>query len=380
MVQNQMADAEEPVHLTILHEYGASRHFDALYYLQRRGTIGQIRSVQFGLHRRLVMAALGRHPGWLRDLLQTLRIGPGLLARSNQTLVLFAAPYDPVIPLFHWLRGRNRVIYWISWPYWDGTRYPRKPLYRGQIDQWHRFLEGLTVVTVTEAAQRALADLGANAVRIPHCVDASVFTPPLVPRKSPITKILYVGRLHREKGVDMLIDIAREHHWDNVEYWFVGRGNLEGQVQAASKECAVRHFGYVTDQARLAEIYREADMLVLPSRKTKDWEELFGITLIEAMASGLPVVATDCVGPQEIVDDGATGFIVGQGNKQEFVERLGYLVQRPQIRRCMGQEGRRRAVADYDVAVVAAAWRDVLCACATVDSSAHGVQLGRDRQ
>ena len=76
--------------LTILHEYGVPRHFEALYYLQRHGIVGQIRSVQFGLHRRLVMAALGRHPGWLRDLLQTLRFGPGLLARSNQTLLLFA--------------------------------------------------------------------------------------------------------------------------------------------------------------------------------------------------------------------------------------------------------------------------------------------------
>ena len=175
-----MADAPRGLDLTILHEYGAPRHFEALYYLQRQGIIGRIDSVEFGLHRRLVMAALGRHRGWLRNLLETLRVGPGVLAKSNQTLVLFAAPYDPVIPLFQWLRGRNRVIYWISWPYWDGTRYPRKPLYRGQIDQWYQFLQGLTTVTVTEAAQRALADLGANAVRIPHCVDTSVFTPPPV--------------------------------------------------------------------------------------------------------------------------------------------------------------------------------------------------------
>lgn len=355
-----MADPGRGLDITILHEYGAPRHFEALYYLQRHGMVEQIRSVQFGLHRRLVMAALGRHPGWLRDLLQTVRIGPRLLARSNQTLLLFAAPYDPVIPLFQWLKRRNRVIYWISWPYWDGSKYPRRPLYRAQVNQWHRFLEGTAAVTITRTAQEALASLGAKAVHIPHCVDTEAFAPHSVPHDSSTTRILYVGRLHLEKGVDMLLEIAKESPWPNVEYWLVGRGSLERAVQGLPKQCAVRYFGYVQDQRRLAEIYREADLLVLPSRRTKDWEELFGIALIEAMASGLPVIATDCVGPREIVEDGVTGFIVGQGNKQEFVERLGYLVQRPQIRRRMGQEGRQRAVANYDVAVVAQAWRDVL--------------------
>ncbi len=355
-----MADAGRGLDMTILHEYGAPRHFEALYYLQRHGTVRQIQAVQFGLHRRLVMALLGRHPGWLRDVLQTVRIGPGLLAKSNQILVLFAAPYDAVIPLFQWLRGRNRVIYWVSWPYWDGSSYPRKPLYRAQIQQWHQFLEGTRTVTVTRAAQQALIRVGAKAVHIPHSVDTSLFTPPRLPRDSSKTRILYVGRLHWEKGVDLLIDLAREGPWHDAEYWFVGDGNLKKAIQTLAKQSNVRYFGYVTDQKRLAEIFRHADLLVLPSRRTEGWEELFGITLIEAMASGLPVVATDCIGPREIVEDEVVGFIVQEGNKRELVDRIDYLVQHPEARAAMGQAGRRQAVAKYDVAVVADAWRHIL--------------------
>lgn len=346
--------------VTILHEYGARRHFEALYYLQAQGTIERIQSVEFGLHRRLVMAMLGRHPGWLPRLAHALKTLPRVLAEPNQTLVLFAAPYDPVVPLFRWLKQRNRVIYWSSWPYWDGSNYPRRPLFRRQISQWHQFLDGIAAVTVTRSAQQVLQELGAKSVYIPHCVDTKVFAPASVSRSSSKTKILYVGRLHWEKGVDILIEIARESPWNDVEFWFVGRGNLERAIRSVPTECGVTYFGYIQDQGRLAEIYREADILVLPSRRHENWEELFGITLIEAMASGLPVLATDCIGPREIVEHGAVGFLVPEGDKQELLERLDYLVRRPDVRERLGREGRNRAVASYDLAVVGEAWRQVL--------------------
>jgi glycosyltransferase involved in cell wall biosynthesis len=90
----------------------------------------------------------------------------------------------------------------------------------------------------------------------------------------------------------------------------------------------------------LAEHYRRADIFIAPSV----WNEPFGMVIVEAMASGLPVIATRGGGIPEIVRDGETGLLTERGNAAELAEAINYLLKHDEVRRAMGRAGRKRAV------------------------------------
>lgn len=335
------------LNLTILHEYGAKRHYEALFYLRDTGYIDEISEVQFNIIQKIVQ---------YRDFyaaLKNLKALIDLFFRSNRNIILGAAPYDPIIPYLIWLKKRHNVIHHSSWPYWDGSKYPKKVIYPYQKKLWEKYVKKLHVVTVTETAKRNIEHFGAVSTCIPHSVNTQVFRP--ADQKSGEYVVLYVGRLIVEKGVGYLLNLANKWRQKDVEFWFVGDGELKGQIERMQKKYSVRYFPYVTCQENLAEIYRKADVLVLPALPA--YEELFGIVLVEAMASGLPVLAANSVGPSEIIEHGVNGFLVPKGNEKELENSLSYLLENPEIGRKMGLEGRRKVLKNYAVANVAKLWQ-----------------------
>ena len=94
----------------------------------------------------------------------------------------------------------------------------------------------------------------------------------------------------------------------------------------------------------LAKLYRAASLFVLSSN-----EEGLGIVLLEAMASGLPVVSTRCGGPETVVTEGQTGFLVPVGNAPALVARIGTLLDSDAMRRAMGAAGRRVVVERFSL-------------------------------
>jgi glycosyltransferase involved in cell wall biosynthesis len=126
------------------------------------------------------------------------------------------------------------------------------------------------------------------------------------PRNPKRMSVVAVGRLHRQKGFDVLLD-AFATHVPDAELVILGEGperaNLAAQARARGIEHRVSMPGFVDDTAPYL---ATADLFVLSSR----WEG-FGHVIVEAMAAGLPVVATDCpYGPADIVKDGETGLLV----------------------------------------------------------------------
>ncbi|MGO9097979.1 MAG: glycosyltransferase [Mycobacterium sp.] len=94
----------------------------------------------------------------------------------------------------------------------------------------------------------------------------------------------------------------------------------------------------------LAELYRAASLFVLSLN-----EEGLGVVLLEAMASGLPVVSTRCGGPEMVVTEGQTGFLVPVGDAPALAARIGTLLDSAAMRRAMGTAGRRVVVERFSL-------------------------------
>lgn len=101
----------------------------------------------------------------------------------------------------------------------------------------------------------------------------------------------------------------------------------------------VSFLGYVV-HSRLADLYRNTDVFVFPSV----WDEPFGMPIVEAMATEVPVVATRGGGITEIIEDGKTGVLVERGNAAELAKAILTLLQDDQLREKMGKAARQRAV------------------------------------
>ena len=169
--------------------------------------------------------------------------------------------------------------------------------------------------------------------------------------------VLFVGKITREKGVKYFIRAGRilKKKHRNLLFLFVGGSDhgvrrksayfrkMERRAKRKLGRKHVRFTGFVPPR-RVAEFYAIADVFVCPSV----WNEPFGRVNLEAMASGVPVVATRRGGIPEVVRHGVTGYLVDHPKDArrmaKYIHRL--LADRALARR-MGMAGRRRAVANF---------------------------------
>jgi glycosyltransferase involved in cell wall biosynthesis len=211
-----------------------------------------------------------------------------------------------------------------------------------------------TVITVTEGSRRSLeAVLGpARVVLIDNGVDVSAFGPQPEPHDPP--RILYVGVLSPRKGVvDLLRAAARlTERGVRHEVWLAGGTPEEGagpeaEVRAAAGP-SVRLLG-VQPRDAMAGLYRDADLFCLPS-----WYEGMPLSVLEAMASGLPVVASDVGDVARAITDGVSGRLVRAHDVEQLTAALQPLLLEPALRGRMGRAGRQRVEARFDVATTCA--------------------------
>lgn len=147
-------------------------------------------------------------------------------------------------------------------------------------------------------------------------------------------RLLFVGRFDRQKGVDILIEALRELR-DSTFAYLVGSPVL-GDGASLNLPDNVRATGWLS-AANLTAYYESADMLVAPSR----WEG-FGLTAVEAMRAGLPVIATRVGGLAEVVEHGVTGLLVEPNSSAALVSAIRSMGS--ESLKCMGHAGRHRFV------------------------------------
>jgi len=158
------------------------------------------------------------------------------------------------------------------------------------------------------------------------------------------TVILYAGRLDLVKGVDYLLQAAEKvlSRHSNIKFLIVGDGSLRQQYEESTKALspAVIFTGWQSDVPRLM---NSADIFVLPSLS-----EGAANVVMEASASGLPVIATSVGEVPRIVSDGETGILVKPKDVNALVEAIETLIGDPARAKKMGQAGRKRVEEIYN--------------------------------
>lgn len=131
-------------------------------------------------------------------------------------------------------------------------------------------------------------------------------------------KFLYVGRVSREKNLELLADAFKEVAREKTpcQLVIVGDGPYAEELRAKLRGYPAIFTGFLTGDT-LAAAYASSDVFVFPSAT-----DTFGNVVLEAQASGLPVIVCDSGGPRELMRDGVTGIVTRAGNLEDLVEAM----------------------------------------------------------
>lgn len=196
-------------------------------------------------------------------------------------------------------------------------------------------------------------------VRIPNGIDTALYHPassPPDPTK-PERDILCVARMEYPKGVDVLVHAWARMMKEPAEWRshlkprlrLVGIGLFKPQIERIARELgimdSVEFLGLRHD---IPDLLRQSWGFVLPSR----WEGMPN-ALLEAMACGLPCVATRVSGSEDLINDGVNGLLVSPEQPAEMAKALRRLIEESDLARRMGEQARATIVNEYQIAFVA---------------------------
>jgi glycosyltransferase involved in cell wall biosynthesis len=151
-------------------------------------------------------------------------------------------------------------------------------------------------------------------------------------------RLLYVGRVSREKDLDLLADAYRRLRTEglSIQLVVVGHGPYSETFSESLPEACFT--GYLTGKD-LATAYASADIFVFPSTT-----DTFGNVIIEAQASGVPVIVSDSGGPKELVENNENGLITKAHDLEDFTEAIRKLIVDPGLRERMAESARKSVV------------------------------------
>ena len=262
----------------------------------------------------------------------------GLLARERYDILHFHTARAHAMAAFLGAsRGVSRVVTRRMDYRLRGGWYTRR-LYNHEVQ---------AVVAISEGVRAMLIESGVDAARIhvvPSGVDADRFVPTAGARSAARARyqiadhaclLVVVGALEERKGHAVLLEALAILANPRVHLLCAGEGSaravLEARCAALGLDATVRFLGRVDD---VASVLAAADVMVMPSR-----QEGLGVAALEAMAVGLPVIASRVGGLPEAVKDGETGLLVPTGDPAALAAAIGRLAADPMLARRLGAQG-----------------------------------------
>jgi glycosyltransferase involved in cell wall biosynthesis len=202
--------------------------------------------------------------------------------------------------------------------------------------RFYRFAE-LLFAPNPELVEMLASATGRPTYLMKRGIDVDLFAPERRTRTDDEFVIGFVGRLSPEKHVRSLADVERrlrEHGISNYRFLVVGDGSERPWLMQNLKQAM---FPGVLSGASLAEAYANMDAFVFPSQT-----DTFGNVVLEAMASGVPVIVSGCGGPKFLVQPGKNGYVAGDFD--DFVDALMDLRTHPNLHAHMSQGARATAM------------------------------------
>lgn len=206
-------------------------------------------------------------------------------------------------------------------------------------------------VTLTENGAKEWPFRNVKVIHNPLWFDTS-FVSPLKNKRA-----LTVARHTYEKGYDRLFKIWKEVtllHPDWVLDVY-GNDNPDYDVRQLAIDHGLAHqVSFHTPVKDIVDVYKEASLYLMASRY-----EGFGMVLLEAMACGVPCISFNCpTGPEEIIKDGRNGFLIPNGDINQFVERVVNLIEDHNLRAEMGARAKEHS-ASFSIDVIMKQWDDL---------------------
>lgn len=183
--------------------------------------------------------------------------------------------------------------------------------------------------------------------------------------------LITICRLVTGKGIDLVLHALKILDERGIPYQYLVGGDGPEKVRLGVLADALRLQGAVTFEGSVVgedkwRLLRMADVFVLPSRfePSIQWQEGFGIALVEAAAFGLPAIGSTSGGIPDAVIDGETGVLVPEESPQGIADALTLFYRDPEIKKRMGKAGRERARSQFSPEAIATNFRDELAKAA----------------
>ncbi|MDP8247394.1 MAG: glycosyltransferase family 4 protein [Candidatus Tritonobacter lacicola] len=229
---------------------------------------------------------------------------------------------------------KNRPQYFVFHEYLTSLAF--LPVYRRLF---RRFLKEARKVIAYNAVQKnLLREYHPDIMLVPSGVDTDLFAP--VRRRSDgAFTIGLAGRFYEEgKGLSLALEALRALHSEGHQFEVL----VASPQEIERRDEFVRYCGWY-DREKLPDFYNSCDLVIVPSI----WEEPYGITAVEALSCGTPVVASSCGALPTIVDEGETGYIFPRGNAGALADRVRNLLENPELARRMGNAAREKARREF---------------------------------
>lgn len=323
-------------------------------------------------------------PEMLMFMAHALFVAPGLArqVKAQASLVFFGLPTGPV---GWWLKKTMGLPYIVSLQGGD------VPGFMGEeLALYHRisgpiisgvWREAHTVI----ANSRGLADLARQHTpdtpigMIPAGADLDAVVPPTHPTLEGPLRLLFVGRLVNQKGLDVLFKaLATMKDHTDWSLTIAGEGPLKDELALASYSLGINDrvvFRGWLERDHIPAVYEQADVFVLPSR-----DEGMPNAMLEAMAAGLPVIGSRVAGLEEVILDGETGLLVPPEDADALAQALRTLIEDRDRTFELSQAARKRVVEKFGWERAAASYLTLLCDSANIDEPEQDPSSKSDEQ
>lgn len=285
--------------------------------------------------------------GSVANVCLSFNLGPrvkALLARERFDVVHVHEPFMPLLP-FQFLRYTDGNLI----ATFHATRDGGSRLYayaRFIINPWWSAIRGR--IAVSRAALKMIGRYFADRYRIiPNGIDYAHFAseaPPIPMFIDGKRNILFVGRQEQRKGLPYLLEAYGRLKAERPDLRLIVVGPDGGMRPACERYVRQNNiedvvFAGEVQYAELPRYYRTADVFCAPNTG----HESFGIVLLEAMAAGTPIVASNISGFSEVLQDGVQGTLVPPRDSAAIAKAIGHLLDEPALREEMGKAGAEQA-------------------------------------